>query len=61
MKVLLASLLLAASGQVMAQSSGQIGGQVIDENGDPVIGAQVKVKGAKTSLSSTISAWTLAP
>lgn len=47
MKVLLASLLLAASGQVMAQSSGQIGGQVIDENGDPVIGAQVKVKGAK--------------
>jgi len=48
MKVLLASLLLAASGQVMAQSSGQIGGQVIDENGDPVIGAQVKVKGAKT-------------
>ena len=31
----------------MAQSSGQIGGQVIDENGDPVIGAQVKVKGAK--------------
>lgn len=48
MKVLLASLLLAASGQVMAQSSGQIGGQVIDENGDPVIGAQVKVKGAKS-------------
>ena len=48
MKVLLASLLLAASGQVMAQSSGQIGGQIIDENGDPVIAAQVKVKGAKT-------------
>ncbi len=48
MKVLLAFLLLAASGQVMAQSSGQIGGQVIDENGEPVIGAQVKVKGAKS-------------
>ena len=33
MKVLFASLLLAASGQVLAQSSGQIGGQVFDENG----------------------------
>ena len=37
MKVLFASLLLAASGQALAQSSGQVGGQVFDENGDPVI------------------------
>ena len=43
MKVLFASLLLAASGQVLAQSSGQVGGQVFDENGDPVVGAQIMV------------------
>ena len=48
MKVLFASLLLAASGQVLAQSSGQVGGQVFDENGDPVVGAQIMVKGSKT-------------
>ncbi len=55
MKLLFASLLLAASGQVMAQSStGQVGGQVIDENGDPVVGAQIKVKGSKTGTVTDI-------
>ena len=54
MKVLFASLLLAASGQVLAQSSGQVGGQVFDENGDPVVGAQIMVKGAKTGTVTDI-------
>ena len=54
MKVLFASLLLAASGQVLAQSSGQIGGQVFDENGDPVVGAQIMVKGSKTGTVTDI-------
>ena len=54
MKVLFASLLLAASGQVLAQSSGQIGGQVFDENGDPVVGAQILVKSSKTGTVTDI-------
>ena len=55
MKVLFASLLLAASGQVMAQSAaGQVGGQVLDENGDPVVGAQIMVKGSKTGTVTDI-------
>ena len=44
-KVLLMSLLLAATSQVMAQSTGQVGGRVLNEYGEPVIGAQVKLKG----------------
>lgn len=55
MKLLFASLLLAASGQVMAQSAaGQVGGQVLDENGDPVVGAQIMVKGSKTGTVTDI-------
>ena len=54
MKVLFASLLLAASGQVLAQSSGQVGGQVFDENGEPVVGAQIMVKGSKTGTVTDI-------
>lgn len=54
MKVLFATLLLAASGQVLAQSSGQVGGQVFDENGDPVVGAQIMVKGSKTGTVTDI-------
>ena len=54
MKVLFASLLLAASGQALAQSSGQVGGQVFDENGDPVVGAQIMVKGSKTGTVTDI-------
>ncbi len=53
-KVFLASLLVAASCQVMAQSSGTVGGRVVDETGEPVIGAQVKVKGAKTGTVTDI-------
>ena len=48
LKVFMASMMLAASGQMMAQSPTIVGGQVIDENGDPVIGAQVQIKGTKT-------------
>ena len=43
-RLILASALLAASAQAMAQSSGTFSGTVVDENGEPVIGAQVKVK-----------------
>lgn len=49
-RVILASALLAASVQVMAQSSGTFSGTVVDENGEPVIGAQVKVKGLKQGV-----------
>lgn len=48
LKVFMASMMLATSGQMMAQSPNVVGGQVIDENGDPVIGAQVQIKGTKT-------------
>ncbi len=53
-KSFLATLLLAASCQMMAQNANTIGGKVIDENGDPVIGAQVKVKGSKTGAITDI-------
>ncbi len=45
-KVLAASLLLAASCHLMAQNAGSVGGTVTDESGEPVIGAQVTVKGS---------------
>ena len=54
-KVFLASLLVAASCQVMAQSVGTVGGRVVDESGEPVIGAQVKVKGSKTGTVTDIN------
>ncbi len=47
-KVMTVSLLLAASGQLMAQQPGTVGGQVLDESGEPVMGAQITVKGTKT-------------
>ena len=53
-RVLLASALLAASGQMMAQSANGFGGQVVDENGEPVIGAQIRVKGSKQSTVTDI-------
>ncbi len=43
-----ALLLMAMGGQALAQSPNSIGGRVVDENGEPVIGAQVKVKGTPT-------------
>ena len=49
-RLILASALLAASAQAMAQSSGTFSGTVVDENGEPVIGAQVKVKGVKQGV-----------
>ena len=39
---------------MLAQSSGQVGGQVFDENGDPVVGAQIMVKGSKTGTVTDI-------
>ncbi len=53
-KVFLASLLVAVSCQMMAQGTGTVGGRVVDETGEPVIGAQVKVKGAKTGTVTDI-------
>lgn len=46
-RVLLASALLALSTQAIAQSTGTFGGTVYDENGEPLVGAQVKVKGER--------------
>ena len=53
-KVFMMSMLLAASGQVMAQDSKTLGGSVIDESGEPVIGAQVTVKGSKTGAVTDV-------
>ena len=59
-KVFMASMLLAASGQMMAQSPTVVGGQVVDENGEPVIGAQVQLKGTKTgTITDTDGNFTL--
>ena len=38
--------MLALSVQAMAQSSGTFSGTVVDQNGEPLVGAQVKVKGS---------------
>lgn len=46
-RVLLASALLALSTQAIAQWTGTFGGTVCDENGEPLVGAQVKVKGER--------------
>lgn len=54
LKVFMASMLLAASGQMMAQSPTIVGGQVVDENGEPVIGAQVQLKGTKTGTVTDV-------
>ena len=60
LKVFMASMLLAASGQMMAQSPNIVGGQVVDENGEPVIGAQVQLKGTKTgTVTDTDGKFTL--
>ncbi len=40
-----ALMFLAICGQVAAQTSSTVGGKVVDENGEPVIGAQIQVKG----------------
>ncbi len=59
-KVFMMSMLLAASGQMMAQSPTVVGGQVVDENGEPVIGAQVQLKGTKTgTITDTDGNFTL--
>ncbi len=38
----------------MAQSANGFGGQVVDDNGDPVIGAQIRVKGSKQGTVTDI-------
>ena len=56
------SLLLSAVGYVSAQSQGGLGGVVTDDNGEPVIGAQVVVKGTQTGAVTDISGkFTLPP
>ena len=47
-------LCIALGGQMMAQTPGIVGGQVVDENGDPVIGAQVKVKGSQVGTVTDV-------
>lgn len=53
-KVLLLSLLLVVIGQLTALAQNVVGGVVSDENGDPIIGAQVKVKGSKIGTATDI-------
>lgn len=55
MKSLTAALLfMAMGGQALAQSPNSIGGRVVDENGEPIIGAQVKVKGTPTGTVTNV-------
>ncbi len=44
---MLAGALLALSVQATAQSTGTCSGTVVDQNGEPLVGAQVKVKGSR--------------
>lgn len=53
-KALAISLLLMASGPLLAQSTGPVSGVVTDENGDPVIGAQVIVQGTTTGTLTDV-------
>ena len=50
-----ALLFMAMGGQALAQSPSSIGGRVVDENGEPVIGAQVKVKGTPTGTVTNLA------
>ena len=52
--LLTAFLCIALGGQMMAQTPGIVGGQVVDENGEPVIGAQVKVKGSQVGTVTDV-------
>ena len=49
-----ALLFMALGGQALAQTPNSIGGRVVDENGEPVIGAQVKVKGTPTGTVTNV-------
>lgn len=49
-----AFLCMALGGQMLAQNPKAIGGQVTDENGEPVIGAQIKVKGTSTGTVTNV-------
>ena len=49
-----ALLLMTMGGQALAQTPNSIGGRVVDENGEPVIGAQVKVKGTPTGTVTNV-------
>jgi len=49
-----AFLCMALGGQVLAQNPKAIGGLVTDENGEPVIGAQIKVKGTSTGTVTNV-------
>ena len=49
-----ALLLMTMGGQALAQTPNSIGGRVVDENGEPVIGAHVKVKGTPTGTVTNV-------
>ena len=54
-RIYLVSLLLSAVGSAAAQTPGGLGGVVTDDSGDPVIGAQVVVKGTQTGAVTDIN------
>lgn len=46
--------MLALSAEAMAQSTGAYNGSVVDENGEPLVGAQVKVKGTHIVVATDV-------
>lgn len=52
LRLLFASLVLMTSGRLMAQTP--VGGQVIDENGEPIVGAQIQIEGTTTGTVTDI-------
>lgn len=47
-------LAVAFAGHMTAQTTGTVGGKVVDENGEPVIGAQIQVKGSKSGTVTDV-------
>ncbi len=47
-------LALAFAAHMTAQTTGTVGGKVVDENGEPVIGAQIQVKGSKSGTVTDV-------
>ncbi len=47
-------LVVAFVGHMTAQTTGTVGGKVVDENGEPVMGAQIQLKGSKAGTVTDI-------
>ncbi len=47
-------LMVALVGPMTAQTTNTVGGKVVDENGEPVMGAQIQLKGTKTGTVTDI-------